>query len=251
MDKKVCIIGCAPSKNEVDWNQENTEYWGVNNLHVTEKEKPFSRWFEIHPIQYDPASNLWTRRWKPEFRGQSVNDYIKSLASLSCPVYMQVQWPQIPNSVRYPIEEIIMNYGRYFTNSISYQLALAMHEGFTEIQVFGVDMAVGSEYTHQRASCEFFLGLAAGKGIKVVVPNTSDLLKNRFMYAYEEKQEAMFIQKCKSVLENLGKQKNEIQGRLSVDERKLHQIIGAENAVLEMDKIWSNLEGAPFEEARC
>lgn len=249
---KVCIVGCAHSRDEVPWGDPDMEYWGVNNLFVTPpfNEKPFDRWFEIHPITFDPAKNQWFRRWKPIFRGQPMNEYIQQLTSLKCPVYMQNQWPQIPNSERYPIEDIVQKFGRYFTNTVSYEIALAISMGFKEIHVYGVDMAVGSEYTHQRASCEFFLGIAAGMGIKIFVPGSADLLKTRFLYAYEEQQEKAFGNKLSSILKNLDGQKHILKDRIKADEIKMYQNIGAENAIREMYKLWSNVDAGLFEEVR-
>ncbi len=71
-------------------------------------------------------------------------------------------------------------------------VALAIIENATDIALFGVDMAqsdptVGQngEYEHQRPSCEFFCGFAAGRGCKVWVPKESDLLKCPRLYAFE------------------------------------------------------------------
>jgi hypothetical protein len=40
-----------------------------------------------------------------------------------------------------------------------------------------VDMRADEEYSYQRANCEYLIGLARGKGIKVHIPEVSPLLK--------------------------------------------------------------------------
>ena len=49
-------------------------------------------------------------------------------------------------------------------------IALAIYEDFDIIHVYGVDMAVCGEYEQQRPSCEFFCGIAKGKGIELYIP---------------------------------------------------------------------------------
>lgn len=56
-------------------------------------------------------------------------------------------------------------------------LALAISMEPEEIQLHGVYMADESEYRHQRANAEYLIGFAEGKGIKVTIPNESELLK--------------------------------------------------------------------------
>ena len=139
---KVCIVGCADSKNMAPFLDPSYEIWGVNNLFVTQLPNArYDRWFEIHNIEYNGKN--WSRRESLDFRGQTVDDYVKSLARLPFPVFMQKEWSQIPNAVEYPLKEILDTFGDYFTNTISWEIALAIYLGFEEIKIVGVDMAVG------------------------------------------------------------------------------------------------------------
>jgi hypothetical protein len=258
--KKVFIVGCAPSRDLVPWDEVKAgkaEAWGVNNLfHSMPLEQyPFTRFFEIHHIDKLEDGTM-RRRFDPVFRGQKVNEYlaggthpqtgehIKGLADLNIPVYMQKLWPEVPNAVVYPLEQMVAQFGDYFTNTISFELALAITEGFEEIHVYGVDMAVSSkmflhnEYSQQRPSCEFFLGIAMGKGIKIFIPDTSDLLKTRFMYAYEEPQAHKWQHKTQEMLRTIGQQKAKAINQKHEMQRKEDQALGAELAIMEMDKIW-------------
>ena len=139
---KVAIVGCSQSKSLAPFDDLSFEIWGVNNLypHIPRA----NRWFEIHEIFQQGETYL--RRGDIKFRGQPVNDYLKTMGEWtqekSCPVYMQRKWDLVPTSIPYPVEEMIKKFGGYFTNSVSWMIALAIHEGAEEIHVYGVDMAV-------------------------------------------------------------------------------------------------------------
>ena len=51
-----------------------------------------------------------------------------------------------------------------------------------ELHIYGVDMSTGTEYSAQRPSVEWHLGIARGMGVKLHVPIESDLLKTVGMY---------------------------------------------------------------------
>jgi len=236
---KVVIVGCSDSKSETPWDDKDCEFWGVNNLFLTLPDKPWSRWFEIHP--FECKNNLYSRRWKYDFRGQKVNDYIAGLGKLKCPVYMQQKWDIVPTSTEYPIKDITEDFGRYFTNTISYEIALAIYMQFKEIGIYGVDMAVDSEYHHQRPSCEFFLGIALGKGININIPDEADLVKTRFLYGYEEKQEDAWMKKVKNQAMSMQQRMVKSQQVVMNEQRKVDQYTGAISACNEQIKIWKSL----------
>jgi hypothetical protein len=45
-----------------------------------------------------------------------------------------------------------------------------------------------SEYSHQRPSCEYFIGIAQGRGITVTIPPDCELLKTDFLYGFQQEQ---------------------------------------------------------------
>jgi hypothetical protein len=93
----------------------------------------------------------------------------------------------------YPIAEIVKFFGvDYFTNTVDYAIALAIYQGFREINFYGVNMANGTEYSYQKAGVEFWVGQAMGRGIKVTNHgNLSTILKTRdgLLYGYGTKQQ--------------------------------------------------------------
>lgn len=178
---KVAIVGFAPASRDLaPYSNPEWEIWGMHELH---KFIPrWDRWFELHsPSVFENLPG-----------GAGYTEWLKSQTK---PLYMREQFEDIPACQRYPVEEILRAYGRYFTNTVSWMIALALKEMEAKpdekhtIGLYGVDMAVGSEYGEQRPSCEYFIGLARGKGIEVIVPAECDLLKTAWLYGFEQEPE--------------------------------------------------------------
>lgn len=180
---KIAIVGKAPaSQQAAPYGDESWEIWTLSN---TPFEVPrFSRHFEIHQIA--PRAEKWGPYWrfiKGELKcnGRSTRDF---------PLYIQKPHPEVPHGIVFPADDVAGAFGRYINNTVSWLIGFAMlQEGVTDIGLWGIDMAqhgagLKSEYAHQRPSCEFFLGVAAGKGITIHVPESSDLLKCRQLYGY-------------------------------------------------------------------
>jgi hypothetical protein len=186
----VMILGFAPdSLKYAPLDANNIDIWALNELYM-DKPKIAIRataWFQLHG--YEP----------PKIRDAQQ---VKNLSFLKCPIIMWRKHPNIPNSIEYPLREILEEfdiYGDdmaldqpdvrtrvYFTNSISWMIALAIKMGYKDIQIYGVNMAQDQEFQHQRPSCEFFLGWARGKGIKIYKPPVSDLLLTPYLYGYDD-----------------------------------------------------------------
>lgn len=244
--KKVAICGCSDTKHLAPFDDPTWDIWGINNGFGHVKRK--TAWFEIHPVKFEAGK--WLRRklirpgvfeWSPEFRGMDAGKYIEMLAALDCPVYMQQHWEAIPKSVTYPLDDIMAKFGGYFTNTVSYMIALAIHLGYREIGCYGVDMAAGSEYGAQRPSCEFFLGVAAGLGIKIVIPDQCDLLKTRFLYGFGEREQVAYEKKLALMREAMEVRKAKAMEQYAAAEKQIQQYVGALEAHAEITRHWSNL----------
>lgn len=108
-----------------------------------------------------------------------TDSHIDRLKEVWAPLYMQDEF--YPNVKAYPLEDVINSVGDYFACSVSYMLALAIHQGIKEIILTGV---TGSEdYSSQRPSIEYFIGLARGKGLSVEILGETDLFSGR-RYGY-------------------------------------------------------------------
>jgi len=240
--KKVAICGFADTVVDAPYTDPTWEIWGLNDLHariVTFPGGRFDRWFDLHDLDnINEDVNLMRNKgiMPPENIG------VNGLAKLNVPVYMQGRTVHVPNSIPFPLKEITaaFPYGSYMTNSISYMIALAIFEGYQEIAIYGVDMAVGDEYVAQRPSCEYWAGIAVGRGIKLYIPPSSDLLKCACMYAFESKKQNEFETKVARTIDEMLKRQAGINEQLNQGQRALWQYEGAVGALREMKKVWSN-----------
>ena len=169
--KKVAIVGFASNTlHLVPWFDPEFEIWGMNQGHLHFPRRA-DRWFEMH---------------MPEATADVRDpDYMNFLKTCPIPVYMIQQYEEYPTSLRYPIEDAIQYVGRdYFMSSVAFMMILAAMEDFQEIHLYGINLAIGDEYFYEKPNCEYLIGLLAGRGIKVHVPQASSLLKQFRRYGY-------------------------------------------------------------------
>lgn len=169
--KKVAIIGFASNTiHLVPWFDPEFELWGMNQGHMNFARRA-DRWFEMH---------------QPEATADIRDpDYITFLRNLQIPVYMIQQYDEYPTSLRYPIEDAINWVGQdYFMSSVAFMMVLAAMEGFEEIHLYGINLAIGDEYFYEKPNAEYLIGLLRGRGVKVYVPQASALLKQYRRYGY-------------------------------------------------------------------
>ena len=175
--KKIAIIGKAPSSLSLaPYGDNSWQIWTISDLVLCKQSPRYDVHFELHDL--DQLNNR--------------QPYLEWLARVEKPLFIRQVDDRVPNGTLFPREELVEKYGHYFTNTISWLIALAIECQPEEIGVWGVDMATTDEYLKQRPSCEYFLGLAAGKGIKVYIPPQSDLLKCAGLYGFEEWTSDMF-----------------------------------------------------------
>ncbi len=128
------------------------------------------RWFDLHP----PLCFQ-----EPIKCGRRYYDWLKSLTT---PVYMQKHYGEIPASVKYPRERIQAEWpGIPFGSQTAWMIALALSEGYDTIGLFGVHYQHESEYAEQRANAELWVGIAYGRGVKMVIPEGCPLAKEPVM----------------------------------------------------------------------
>lgn len=183
--KKVAIVGGGPSRRKAPFDDESWEIWAFSSRAWTYPR--VDRWFELHSMT-DLRDQLSTyRKGRRSYRG-----YMRMLRRMSCPVYMQRTHRSIPTSVRYPIEQVLERFGRCFTSTVSYAVALAIMEGYDVIGLWGIDVR-RKEYLHQRPALKYLLALAKGQGIEVVLPPAARLripgkprfVETKALYAYD------------------------------------------------------------------
>lgn len=214
---KLALVGFAPTTlyltNDLD---ETWEVWGMNELYQlgipevakqvgkTLNNSKFTRWIEIHSRAKDKQGKAYCDDVNIE-TPQGKN-HISNLNNMPFPVYMRGEdmekFKDVKNAVAFPWKEIVRFFERkYFTNTVSWMIGLALYEAFKEcgidvskpcsealkgnqdklknfkwkkIAIYGVDMAVGwykrsngddalqNEYASQRPSCEWVIGIVDG-----------------------------------------------------------------------------------------
>lgn len=195
---KVAIVGFAPSSMHLaPFQDESWEIWTLNNIYSALPLNRWDRWFELHKNfrEYPPMHDVRmdagaiVRGDSRPAVGAVVQhvDWLKQQAP-DRPIYFLDDEPDIPAGVKYPLDQVLAwcqqeGVAPYFTNSISYMIALALMDGYKTIGVWGVDMAAGGEYQQERPSVEYWLGVAK-RYAEVVLPKESELLKAR-LYGYE------------------------------------------------------------------
>lgn len=170
-------------------------------------------WFELH-------------RWEPPVIGRADQqkpwfspEYCAWMAQQPL-VWMYDVVPEIPNSRKFPYQDLVNKYGSYFfTSSIAWMLACAIEDILADraenksraadekdhIGLWGVDMAANEEYADQRPGCQFFVQIAQQLGIEIHVPPESDLMAAPLLYGISESSHMVI---------KLTARRNELSGRL-------------------------------------
>lgn len=164
--KKVALVGHSPSTRELaPFDDPSYEIWTMNDAHGFLNGRRADRWFEIH------IEEVWR---EPARRTKGYFDHLRNFGG---PVYMDKHYEEFPTSVPYPFEAMFAKYGPgKFGSSFGYLIALAVEEGFSEIQMYGCDLASEEEYKKQRESTAYWIGICHGKGIKFVLPQATPIL---------------------------------------------------------------------------
>jgi hypothetical protein len=149
---------------------------------------------------------------------------------------MQRHFNDIPCSVPFPRKVLEEKYGAYFTNTISWEIALATHIGVEEIHIYGVNMATDIEYQSQRPSCEYYIGLARGKGTKVYIPPESDLLKAFYSYGFEDGELSYMSQRIKRFEEEMNAKRQHFDNQINMGLIERSRAEGAAGAFAQVNK---------------
>lgn len=178
MSKRICLLGSAPSSIRLAPHDDPSwTLFGCSPGCATAVQgKRVDVWFELHRVTTDFP---WFQKSDP---------YWGFLQNFKGPVYMLEKHPEIPNSVRFPIEQMLDKYGPFFwQSSLSYMAALALEDPELETLGWrGVDMAATEEYERQKPACQFFIWEAMKRGIFIDIPPESDLYYPQQMYGYSE-----------------------------------------------------------------
>lgn len=208
-EKKIALCGFAESWKQAPFDDPTVDVMGLNELW---KYLPrWTHWIEIHDDETLGVS-------KRDLSDGEQKRHLEWLAKdHGKPIFMQPQFcdGRFPNAVPFPLEHLCGRFDRYFTSSIGMMLAWAIDQGYTWIGLYGIDLASDVEYIGQRPNAEYFVGLARGMGLTVVIPETSALLKAGHLYGYEKPLGNKMADPIKNHLANLKKKHDETLATLN------------------------------------
>ncbi|MDB5992405.1 MAG: hypothetical protein JWQ10_3808 [Herbaspirillum sp.] len=175
--KHVAIIGMGPSSNQYvhicktlgGRHKYADETWVINALgDILACDRIFHMDdVRIQKIRTDAA---------PESNIAAMLAWLKTHPG---PVITSRAHPDYPGLVEFPLEEVINDCPNgYFNSTAAYAVAYAIYMGVEKISCFGMDFTYPNAHDAEkgRACVEFWLGIAAERGIQIVVPKTTSLL---------------------------------------------------------------------------
>lgn len=179
-NKTVVILGTAGTLITTPWDDPERDYWACAPVitHDPSKGHRIDVLFELHHMEY--WINIIDRL------NLYMDENPKSI------IFMQNKNGPIKNSVKFPIAELQGSIGHpllagYFTSTIAYMIAMAIFMGYEKIELYGVHMSSDEEeYSGQRSCCEAWLNYGLGKGVDYFIPEASDVMRNGYLYGYEQ-----------------------------------------------------------------
>ena len=216
----LALVGTASSRNQAPFEDDSIEIWGCGTTQVYDDVTRIDRLFEMHPRRY------WGEK--------SVGDRMREFDG---PIYMQDHYDEIPNSVRYPYDEVKNMFyltpmkGKLFvTSTITWMILCALYEGYTDLSLFGIHMAHETEYGSQRASCMWALGIVhgwmlEGKPYSLHLAEDSRLFDASYEYGYGEPTEEMNYVKKRN--QALAAERNKVEAQRNKLTERIQAIDGA------------------------
>lgn len=197
MKKTLVIMGTHPrSVKTFDWSRTDCEIWLFNEAPNAKDEQG--------KLKY-PKCDLFFQMhheaiWKNPKNRSDKEHYSWLVSGKTPPVYMQEAYPEVPQAMRYPIEEVLSltskvsvvvdreeKQFKYFSSTPDYALAMAAYlckkgKGYKRIEVWGIELETESEYIYQRMGLGFWLGYITVLGVHLII---NAKLFNEPMYGYE------------------------------------------------------------------
>ncbi len=103
----------------------------------------------------------------PFYAGYEFCEWLKTYDK---PIVTSKAYPEWPTSVNYPIKDVAYYFGLplgvSFYSTVDYMIALAVYEGATGIDLFGVDMLTKTS-DEMRAATAMWIGVALSRGVLV------------------------------------------------------------------------------------
>jgi len=159
MKSTVCIIGSyRADKCKFDFERSDCDVWVFNEAISNHTYPRADAVFQIHP---EPI-------WRNPQNRNDPGHYAWLKSQIEIPVYMQEVYPDVPASVKYPLEDVkaLTRMEEHFlSSSVAQATGLAILQGYKRIEIWNVAMESNTEYQYQREGVAFWNGFARGRGI--------------------------------------------------------------------------------------
>ena len=170
--RKVAFLGSSTSSRVFcPFGDSEWEIWatGPGGHNRPEFKNDFHRWFELH----DMAEN------DPQYGNVLDQGYFQWLADIADEkeiYYKPPIYPGLKGNV-FPWDEIRSRHCGYFLDStVAWMMALCYdYCDVDEIGLFGIDFATDAERMKQRKGGKHFMELFKMKGVKITVPDISEM----------------------------------------------------------------------------
>jgi hypothetical protein len=109
----------------------------------------------------------------------NISRMLDWLRTTDTPVVTSCPNQAYPALEAFPLAEVLTKFPMgYFNSTAAYAIAYALHVGATKITCFGMDFTYPDAHDAEkgRACVEFWLGMAAERGVEISVPKTTSLL---------------------------------------------------------------------------
>ena len=177
--KKLAIVGSHPDTRE-NAPYENPEYeiWLFNE--APQKPEIYKRWdacLQIHLPEVYASTENWVNKDHWEWLQQDHGNRR---------IFMQDVDLRVPNSVKYPLDEILslVPY-KYLRSSPAMSLALAIYLGYKDISLYGSELSSNTEYHYQAINYAFWIGFAHGYGVDLDMQCWHQEFFEQPIYGYE------------------------------------------------------------------
>jgi hypothetical protein len=109
----------------------------------------------------------------------NIAQMLRWLKTTTTPVITSRAHPDYPALKEFPLAEVLNQYPLgYFNSTAAYAIAYALHVGAMKITCFGMDFTYADVHDAEkgRACVEFWLGMAAMRGVQISMPKTTSLM---------------------------------------------------------------------------
>lgn len=210
--RSLAIVGSHPDTREkAPYDDPDFEIWLFNE--APQRPDIYKRWdacLQIHKPEVYSSLENWVNKdhwaWLQRDHGPDKR------------IFMQEVDYRVPNSVKYPLDEILslVPY-KYLRSSPAMALALGIYLGYKRIDLYGSELSSNTEYTYQAINYAFWIGFAHGYGVDLNLECWHDEFYRQPIYGYE--------------------------GELQIDKDYFEQIYNEHKAVWEIkDKTYQKLQ---------